>query len=282
MEKESTNLDLITKYLDGEIPEEALQAFNKAMEQEDFLEEATFYQDMVTAVRSEGAKEQDKLLEEVDLSNINQDIRAKLVAQNKRLTQHKTGATGAAKVSRLVPIRRLLSLAASVLVLVVAGFWYAKSNFSTTALSTNNYLAADIPGTMGGNNTTNVTFQEGLNAFWVQKDLATAKTIFEKIPSTNLEFVEAQYFLGHIAFKEQDYPKAIQQYQQVLSANQLPNFINRDKLTWNLLLARLGTGENIDTELTTILENENSPLYEQAKQLKAQMNSFWVNWVFSQ
>lgn len=281
MEKESTNLDLITKYLDGEISEEALQTFNKALEQEDFLAEATFYQDMVTAVRSEGAKEQDNLLEKVDVSNINQGIRAKLIAQNKRLTQPEAAATGAAKVSRLVPIRRLLSLAASVLVLVVAGFWYAQSNFSNEALSTNNYLVADIPGTMGGNNTADATFQEGLNAFWVQKDLATAKSIFEKIPSTNLDFISAQYFLGHIAFQEQDYPKAIQQYQQVLSANQLPNFINSDKLTWNLLLARLGAGENINTELTTILRNENSPLYEQARQLKAQMNGFWANWVFN-
>lgn len=275
MEEKSTNLDLISKYLDGELSETERSSFKEALKDADFLDDAAFYKDMVEVVKETGAAEQEDFLKDVDINNINQDIRASLVAQNERLKKQESGQQ-TATVRRLNPMRRMLSIAASVLVLVTAGtFWYANNNFSPTALSATNYLTADIPGTMSGNTTIEATLQEGLNAFWVDKNLATAKTAFAKISSGSPEFTEAQYFLGHIAFQEKEYPTAIEKYQTVINENPLPNYINRDKLAWNLLLARMGAGENIDTDLNQILENQNHALYPQAKQLQAQRNGFW-------
>ena len=275
MEDKLTNLDLITKYLDGELSEQEKQTFKDSLKDADFLEETAFYKDMTSVIQEDGATQQAALLNDIDITKINQDIRASLVAQNERLKQKESGQQ-TVTVRRLNPMRRILSIAASVLVLVTAGsFWYANSHFSPVALSTNNYLTADIPGTMSGNNTIDATLQVGLNAFWVNKDLTTAKTVFAKIPSGSPEFTEAQYFLGHIAFQEKEYTSAIEKYQAVIISNPLPSYINRDKLTWNVLLARMGAGENIDADLNQILENEEHVLYAQAKQLQAQRSGFW-------
>lgn len=277
MEEKLTNLDLITKHLDGELSGQEKQTFEKSLQQADFAEEVAFYKEMVSVVQETGESEEEDFLKDIDLTNINSDIRADLVVQNERLKNREISQPKAT-VRRLYPMRRMLSIAASILVLVAVGtFWYANTTYSTTALSATHYLTADIPGTMGGNDGVDANLQEGLNAFWVKKDLAAAKTAFAKISTESKEYTEAQYFLGHIAFQEKNYSVAKEKYQQVLATNSLPNYINRDKLNWNLLLARLGNGENIAGDLQQILDNENHPLYIQAKALQAQMDGFWGN-----
>ncbi len=277
MENLDKNLDLITKYFDGELSEAEEKSFTEAMKDPDFAEEAAFYKDMVSVVHAEGKLQEADFLADIDLDNINQDIRKDLVTQNERLTATKiVAAPTAAKVRTLNPIRRMLSIAASVLVLITAGtFWYANNNFSGAALSNNSYLTADIPGTMSGDNQQTADFQAGLSAFWVAKDLGKAESSFEKITAENLEYTEAQYFLGHIAFQKKDFAQAKSYYQTALKGDDLPSYINQEKLQWNLLLARLGNGEDIESDLDQLIANNNSPLQNQAKALKAEMNSFW-------
>ena len=285
MENNYTNLELITRYFDGELSEAEIKGFEKAMKEDQaFADEAAFYKDMISVVQESGTKQQTALLDDIDIDNINTDFRAKLVAQNERLTTTPKKAitpTPTAKVRQLNPLRRILSIAASVLALITAGtFWYANSNFSKPALSASNYMVADIPGTMGGDNQLTATFQKGLNTFWVKKDGAAAKADFAQITVDSPEYLEAQYFLGHIAFQEKDFIAAIDRYQTVLAEKNLPSYINRDKLTWNLLLARLGAGENIQTDLEQLIQDTNNPLNGQAKDLKKQLGGFWSKLTF--
>jgi len=282
MENFDKNLDLITKYFDGELSVDEQKSFNEAMKDEDFANEAAFYREMVSVVHEEGKQQEEALLADIDLDNINQDIRKELVAQNTRLSAKKVvEKPQTAKIRSLNPARRMLSIAASVLVLITAGtFFYANTNYSGTALSDSNYLTADIPGTMSGDNQQTANFQTGLNAFWVEKDLVSAKTNFEKITSENSEYPEAQYFLGHIAFQNKDFAQAKSNYQAALQADILPNYINREKLQWNLLLARLGNGEDIQADLDQLANDGNSGLQSQAQELTAKLNGFWGKLAF--
>jgi tetratricopeptide (TPR) repeat protein len=217
----------------------------------------------------------------VDINAINPDIRAQLVAQNERLSNKKSTNPKEAKVRSLTAFRRVFAIAASLLLLIsIAFFSYANLNFSQAALSAANYIEADLPGTLGVSDDQTALFQEGLNAYWTEKNYPKAAIAFSQITPESAEYVEAQYFLGHIAFKQKDFATAIQKYQLVLSNNQLAPYINRDKLTWSLLLARYANGENIQKDLATIKNNPTHPLNAAATQFLGQMNSFWTKFVF--
>lgn len=168
------------------------------------------------------------------------------VDQNKRLSTSKN--------RRLFPIGRTLVIAASVaIVLGAIGIWRTQRSVDTSALAAKYYQEAELPSTMSGDAEIDVDFQAGLTAFAVKEDLEMAKDIFEQVPNDDSRYAEAQYFLGHITFEKEQFEAAEIAYGNALFGENLPNYIDKNRLTWNLMLARLGAGKDIEEELKNFL-----------------------------
>jgi len=263
MEDKYNELDKIEQFFDGELSKEELE---HALKDKDVQEETQFFQAMTEVLAEDGKSQIKELLADVAIENVNPNLRAKLAAQNERLSAPKE-----AKVRQIRPMRRILAIAASILVLVVAGtLWFLNRSPSATLLAEQNYIVADLPGTMGGGVAEDEVFQQALNVF-AAEDWQVAQTALEEIPSTSAKYSEAQYFLGHIHFQQENFETAISNYQTALAAENLPNYINRDKLNWNLLLAKLGAGENIGDELDELIETANPPIDRMARELKEEL-----------
>lgn len=189
-----------------------------------------------------------------------------------------TTPSGEAKTVKMTGLRRVLSIAASVLVLVFAGaYYYASNQYSGTSIVNGNYLLADSAGDKSGENTTTRTFSNGLQAFFAtQYDLA--KNEFLKIENSSSEYASAQYYLGHIALQQNDFANAERMFSNLLNINELPSFINRDKLRYNRLLAMAGygnVGEVFQQEVADLSRNGSAPFNKKAIELKKKTDSFW-------
>ncbi|MEN0050250.1 MAG: hypothetical protein AAF806_24505, partial [Bacteroidota bacterium] len=239
------------------------------LNQKEGKQDALFFQAMVDVLKEDGTQQRTDLLKDVDTKTIDADLRAKLVAQNKRLAPSAAQPKQEAKVRQLYPIRRILAIAASILVLVFAGtFLFREDSAGQREL---NFLSADLPGTMSGGALEEADFQAALNAFAVAEDMEAASAAFESIPSDSPKYAEAQYFLGHIHTEQEAFELASRNFQAALSAENLPNYINRDKLEWNLLLARLGAGEDVSSALDRLIESAKPPINQMARDLETEL-----------
>ncbi|MEM1328525.1 MAG: hypothetical protein AAGI23_21395 [Bacteroidota bacterium] len=252
MEERNDYLDKVERIFDGELDKSHLR--------DDALkEDAAFFEGMIEALGVEELERGEQALEDIDIDRIDPDIRAQLAAQNKKLST--------AKVRKLTPIRRILAIAASVLVLIVSGLllWNKQTN-SPAALAEDYYLDADLPGTMSGGAVMEENFQAGLVDFAVKEDFETAKIAFQQIGDDSPRYTEAQYFLGHIAFQNEDFVAAENAYTNALAAENLPGYIDRNRVAWNLMLAQLANGKDIEEALKNFLPTA-TPFDEMARAL---------------
>lgn len=174
-------------------------------------------------------------------------------------------------------LRPILSAAASILLLVVGGFWFANNNYSNTALITDTYIDANTVGDKGGNKLEE-NLQNGL-AFYIDKDYDTAIRSFRAAGNT----VDANYYLGHSHFKLGEYGEAVGYFNKVLAIDDLPSHIKPNQLEYNRLLAQVGaedTGATFQQNLEQLIQNGQPPYNTKAQALKDKMESFWRNFTF--
>ncbi|MFK7936521.1 MAG: hypothetical protein AB8G22_23605 [Saprospiraceae bacterium] len=204
----------------------------------------------------------------------------KLEPHGERTNEETTSSTPQreAKVVKMGGLRRVLSLAASVLLLVFAGsYFYASNQFASESIIGEGYLTAESAGDRSGEVTTSREFSNGLQAYFAGEfDLAQAQ--LEGIAAGSADYAAAQYYLGHIALQEKNYQSANQIFGSLLGSQNLPNFINRDKLRYNRLLAMVGygnTGDEFESEVTALAKNGSAPFNTKAAELQAKTQSFW-------
>lgn len=182
------------------------------------------------------------------------------------------------KVVKMGGWRRILSIAASVLVLVFAGaYFYASNQYTGDAIVNQNYLLAASAGDRSGQATASRELLNGQQAFFAEEnDLAQAQ--LEGIQRGDTDYLAAQYYLGHIALREKDYQSANQIFTTLLGSQNLPNFINRDQLRYNQLLAMVGygnTGAEFQRAVAELAENGTAPFNTKAAALRTKTESFW-------
>lgn len=269
MEKRYNNLDRLDQYFDEELSAAEIEKLNADLKDKDFRRDALFFEVMVETLREEEEAKLDNLLEDIDIDNVDQDVKAEILARSKRLQNQEISEPtlqkkpGEVKIRTMRPMRRLIAIAASVLVLIMAGiFWWINRTTSPDRLISQNYFTSDTPGTLSSSGVEDEAFQAALKAFISDNDLATARNGFEQVTTANPKYIEAQYFLGQLNLQTGEYAAAVQNYERALEIGDLPNYIDADKLNWNLLLAKLGAGENIESELD-ILIKEGIPPYNQ-------------------
>jgi hypothetical protein len=108
------------------------------------------------------------------------------------------------KPARIISLRRVLAVAASVAILIVAiGFWQVQQNYSNEALAANFY--DDTNSTTRAIEGDESVLNEALSAYQ-DTDYAKAITLLNNIPDTNTYYLDAQFLLAqsaisHVAVK---------------------------------------------------------------------------------
>lgn len=110
------------------------------------------------------------------------------------------------------------------------------------------YFRLPADPSVAGSGTAN-NFYDGLDAFFAQKDYAQAITYWEPITQDSVFGLSAAYYLGHAYFLDGAYDKAQQQLETTLRTNNQLSPQEIQDLEWNILLARMAKGENIQSEL---------------------------------
>jgi len=270
----ATHTTLIARYLAGELTPDEQQQFEERMKDPAFREEVALQRQIIELIATEeGSAFEEDILQDIDLNYTDDALKVQFEQQSKRLATTSKTATNEARVRSM---RRIWAIAASVLLLLVAGalFW-ANVNYSEKQLASEAYMQPDTPGTLGGGNAA-ADVQEALRLLLVEENYEAAEQLLLAIEETDTRFAEAQYFLGHLYFRQGDFAQAIEQYETTLTqADTLPAYIDRDKIRWNLLLAKLGNDQSVEAELEA-LKQSNNPIYVQkAEALETKLTSFW-------
>lgn len=185
-----------------------------------------------------------------------------------------------APVSRLRPLRILAAVASLLLLIVAGGFLYARLNFTDQALVDRYYQSATSSTVAGGSANADRFFEEGLYAFFREKDYEQAIESFGKVPANSEHYKASQYYLAHSEFRAGNYFSASLHFSFLLEARDLPAFIDRNELLWNFLLTRLAAGDSKLALRPLFNEIQNSAtaspqLREKASQLQSDLDSLW-------
>lgn len=253
-----SNFERIEAYLDKRLSPKEAQAFHKELQQDPELRRALLEHRLAGRA--------------IDLARTDA-IRSRLES-----IREKAGVLPD-PAARIRPLH-LLAVAATVLVLVIAGgFLYSRLNFSNEALVDRYYQQA-TSSTVAGAAAGDELYEQGLLAFFRDKDYQQAIGLFAKVPLNSDYYLAAQYYLAHSEFRSADYSAATRHFAFLLEAGDLPVFIDRNEVIWNLLLTRLAADDNNALLQPLFEEIQRSPtaspqLKEKAQQLNKNLNSIW-------
>ena len=179
---------------------------------------------------------------------------------------------------RRIGLRRVLSYAASVSLLVLAGLtWFANNNYSDQQLANNNIngLVSLDGGNLKGETANKDPFAQGLY-YLNQQDYAKAANFFEVIPAQNETYAQARLYLAFSQYHTAAFTDAIQNANIV----QQESFDTKDKqkaewLTVQALLKQGKSDTNFHQQLQVIADNPTHLYQKNAKTLQADLNNFW-------
>ncbi len=269
MEKDQ---ELIAGYLEGSLSNAERTKFAERLKDENFQEALALEASIIEAVKQEGTQFEEDLLQDIDLDNIDETLKQELRAQGEKIDQRDV------PISKMRRIRRFWSMAAAIAVLVVglAVVWMS-NQYSNEVLAGKAIFEADLPGTLSGNGT-QVTSEETLN-FGLQAykrgDFNAAVDYFNSIGEEEVLFPDAQYFLSYTYFRSERLEEAIKALETTLAQPDLPAYMVREKLEWNLMMMQLAQGQNVDQQIEDYIKQDKPPYAEKAKALKDQLESTW-------
>ncbi|MEL6656979.1 MAG: hypothetical protein AAFY48_22715 [Bacteroidota bacterium] len=233
----------IAAYLAGELPEAERTAFAQQLEQNE---------DLATQV------EQQRLTHQAV------DLYTQLRTKEEIKAIYKNGAR-----TRSLPGRTILAVAASVALLLVAGFLWQKNNYSNTALA--DQYSTPYPDrltTMSGDAEAQLT--EAMEAY-NRGDYAAAIPLLEGLPDSLSTNGLTQLYLGIAQLKQGQAANA----QTSLEAIPLDSAY-QEAANWYLVLSELAQGQEVAARerLESIIAAEAYP-GPAAQDLLKQLNSWW-------
>lgn len=253
------DIDKIEAYVSGEMTGAERQAFEAEMAGNSALAEEV---DAFRLAR-----------EAVELS-ISDGLRSQF--QEWQETGTNTTKSEEARVVTMTPrrnLRRILAIAASVLLILTAGsFWYANNQFSADNLAVGYYQ--DIPMDLyvrGGAN----SMADAVAAMQAG-NFTEAETFFRSIEAGNDQYFDAQYYLAHSLYLQKEYSASIETLNALKEASN--NNLKEDG-AWLKVLNYLELGQTKDETfqniLSGMLEDEGHTHHSDAVELKNKLNSFW-------
>jgi hypothetical protein len=250
----------IVDYVNGQMDAAEQPDFERQMAENEELErEVNFYREVAQTTR----KMED------------QELRRLISA-----TDHELAGEGffeaqpSAKMRRLNPLRIAIAIAASVLVLAAAGWWYANSNYSNQALADRHFDAQVTQQMVRSESGTEGLLSPGLQALssgqWEEAIL-----FFETIPESSGQYLESRLYLALAHYQSKDFKAALDIADEVRTSTS--RF--QQKARWlqlSSLLQLNETGDTFHLLLDDATTDNTDPYYQKmAKELEREMGSFW-------
>ena len=250
--------NLIDRLFEGRLPKGEQGALEEAMEDADFREAVKFRRDIRQVFAIE-AQPQIKP---------NKDEHS----ESDKPSLQKIGA-------KVVPLRRMLAIAAGVLILVIAG-WLGRDLIFGTPVDLPVALEfLDIPSehSIAGASPEQLLLA-GKDAFYRDKKYNQAAANFIQISAGSAYFPEAQYLLAHSLMQQQKFAEAIPVFDSFLTDNAkfdgLPGrYRNQDQIRFERMLGYLGAGQNaaFQPELDFFLNHTDDYYKNKAQALKTRL-----------
>lgn len=251
--------DTIEDYLNGKLPEEQRRAFAERLEQEP---------ELATEVQAF------RLSQEVIEEGIADQLRADFASWNQEGKQKQP-----AKIVKMRSMRKVLAIAASLLLLLTVGYLQysnTQQNYSSSALAAN-YHDADLGTTRSTTNTNELS--DAITALQAA-NYTTAIQELQAINNSSPYYSDAQFLLADAYYLNDQLSQATNTIGPLLT-NEDP--LLQEKAEWLKILIDLKSGKKNDPEfqlqLKEISENTNHSFQPKAAELVETLNGFWVKWV---
>jgi len=241
---ENEVIETIDSYLQGKLSLTAAKAFEQEMTQDAALSKTVAEQKELIA-GMEAYEEKKKFLEMM------QSIKEEKAPANNLSVVREKEAPKQEKTAKIFTFRRVLAMAASVALLVVAMVFFSQSDTNTNLLAQQHFevypdqLTArlEASGAVSGNEVLAPILQEAMTAY-KNGDLAGAKQQLEaaKAKTSKRDYLTIliDFYLAQIALSEQQYEKTIDLLSPLSNEMGLPI---ESAVNWYLALAHLGKSE---------------------------------------
>ena len=236
--------ELFDQYIAGELDAESSRQFEQALNQDEQLRKTfdTYRLGVRYTLWQKSANNQDNAF----------------LSQLKKLRQETPAFNSSTEAKQsedqLSKRLRLLLVIAAALIGLLLLVWALRSAFQTKAteeiILAEQYNPLPVPATLSPST------QDSMSAAFSsyrRKDFGKAIEIFTSFPKTDERFAEAQIFAAYAYFEQENYPAALEAYEQVIQSKDLRYISNAE---WNQLLAALvlsSTNEKIEQYFQGIL-----------------------------
>lgn len=258
----------IGKYIDGELPNEALRKFEQQLKTDKALqEEVRFQQTILQSLQAKNEFENEKenlvsflnrLEQNVDLSDNNEKT------TDLESTSNEATSAPSTIFKRLTPFVTL-AVAAAILLFIWSPW---QTNLSNAQFADANYKTYILDTNMDDANTLNTYFKDGKFAY-DDKDYATAEKEFENYLAIKPNDYKVILAKGNCEFQLGNFDEAIRTFQQVANAKTVYSNTGH----WYLALSYL-KNDNVEKAKTSLQQiTEQSEYDKQAKKLLQQLNN---------
>lgn len=140
-------------------------------------------------------------------------------------------------------------------VMAAAGYFLWPAPTSPEELAHEYFLLPNDP-TVAGQNTAIDSYQDGLTAFFRERNYEEAVAAFSLIQEDTTWGTRAQFYLGHANFMVNNYAASERFLEQSLNRTDDFSRFELSDLAWNVLMARLAQGQDIKEELAALPQRD--------------------------
>lgn len=253
--------NLIDRLFEGRLPKGEQGRLEEEMENADFRAAVEFRRDIQRAFA----------LDEAGIGKTKLQEREKRIETDNEKDIKKP-------IARVIPMRRILAVAAGVLILAVA-VWFGKDLILSPSLPIAlEFLDIPPEHSIAGGPSPEQLLLAGKDAFYRDKKYAKAEASFEQVDARSGYFSEAQYLLAHSLMQQQKFTEAVPIFDSFLTDNAkfetLPGrYRNLDQIRFERMLGYLGAEQDnaFRPELEFFLNHPDDYYKEKAQALKQRL-----------
>jgi len=265
---EAKNFDKIEAYLAGEMSEAEAKADSTLAED---IEVHQIAHNAMEILVEDDLRNQFKAWQSEETTAApSSATESKVVSMSPKATS-RTARTTSQPAKRRSLFPRLAAAASVALLLGFFTFQYSNNSSSIDGSYTEYMMPTSVRSADGAATTPLAT---GLEAY-AATDYAKAIEVYKTIPTTNERYNEAQYYLAHSYYKNNNFSEAIAQFGKVTKAGDARY---KEQAEWYQLLSFVANKQqdaSFDALLNKLLTDGKHSYHAKAQELNSDLNSWW-------